>query len=342
MFREAVRSINKTADGQDWLTERQLALLLDDIFRQPNRSLLDANEAVQALLFKAQVDRNELTGEVDPTVCLIDFAHPARNTFHAINQFRVDTPGCVKAFIIPDVVLLVNGLPLVVIEAKIGDANTANPMHEAFVQLQRYRDARPETARAGLREGETKLFYTNVAVMRTCGEAAEFGTITSAEEHFYGWRDVWPERYAKIDPPLGVVRGQESLVQGLLNPHALLGMLRTSSVFMDLPNGRRVKVLARYQQHRGARRIVQRLRDGKTPMERSGVIWHTQGSGKSLTMVFVGRMLRASPDLNDMKIVMVVDRADLEDQLSATSKLIGGKVNLIESRADVRTTLASP
>jgi type I restriction enzyme, R subunit len=342
VFRDAIRAINKMPDGKDWLTERQLAGLIDDIFRQPNLTLLDANEAVQALLFKAQVDRNEATGEVDPTVRLIDFGHPERNAFHAVNQFRVETPGCVKAFIIPDIVLFVNGLPLVVIEAKIGDANTANPMHEAFVQLQRYHDARPETARAGLREGESKLFYPNLAIVRTCGEAAEFGTITSAEEHFFSWRHVWPDRYATVDPLLGVLRNQETLVQGLLNPHALLDMLRTCSVFMDLPSGKRVKVLARYQQHRAARRIVQRLRSGAAPAERSGVIWHTQGSGKSLTMVFVGRMLRASPDLNDTKIVMVVDRADLEDQLSATAKLIGGKINLIESRADVRATLASP
>ena len=330
VFRDAIRAINKTVAGEDWLSERQFAGLIDDIFRHPNRPLLDANEAVQALLFKAQVDRNEVTGEVDPTVRLIDFAHPERNAFHAINQFRVDTPGCVRAFIIPDIVLFVNGLPLVVIEAKIGDANTANPMHEALVQLQRYRDARPETARAGLREGEPKLFYPNLAIVRTCGEAAEFGTITSAPEHFYSWRHIWPDRYATVRPPLGVVRGQEALVQGLLNPHALLDMLRTCSVFMDLPNGRRVKVLARYQQHRAARRIIQRLRSGAAPADRSGVIWHTQGSGKSLTMVFVGRMLRSSPDLSDMKIMMVVDRADLEDQLSATAKLIGGKINLIE------------
>jgi type I restriction enzyme, R subunit len=339
VFRDSVRALN----GQDWLTERQLAGLIDEVFRQPGKGLLDANEAVQALLFKAQVDRNEVTGEKDPTVRLIDFANPENNTFHAINQFRVDTPGSdTRKFIIPDVVLFVNGLPLVVIEAKIGDANTANPMHEAFVQLKRYRDARPETAIAGLREGEPKLFYPNVAVIRTCGEAAEFGSITSAPEHFYSWRNIWPEQFAQITPPLGAVRAQEELVQGLLNPHCLLDMLRTCSVFMDLPNGKRIKVLARYQQHRAARRITQRLRDGETPTDRSGVVWHTQGSGKSLTMVFVGRMLRASRDLNDMKIIMVVDRADLEDQLSATARLIGGKVNLVESRADVRETLASP
>lgn len=342
VFRDSIHALNRTSDGQDWLTERQLVGLIDDIFRQPGKGLIDANESVQALLFKAQVDRNEVTGEKDPTVRLIDFANPERNTFHAINQFRVETPGCVKGFIIPDIVLFVNGLPLVVIEAKIGDANTANPMHEAFVQLQRYRDGRPETAAAGLREGEPKLFYPNLMVIRTCGEAAEFGTISSAPEHFYSWRNIWPDQYATIAPPLGVVRQQEELAQGLLNPHCLLDMLRTCSVFMDLPNGKRVKVLARYQQHRAGRRIVERLRSGETPMERSGVVWHTQGSGKSLTMVFVGRMLRASRDLNDMKIVMVVDRADLEDQLSATARLIGGKINLVDSRAAVRDVLASP
>lgn len=342
VFRDSVRALNQPSNGQDWLTERQIAGLIDDIFRQPGKGLLDANEAVHALLMKAQVDRNEVTGEKDPTVRLIDFANPERNTFHAINQFRVDTPGCVKAFIIPDVVLFVNGVPLVVIEAKIGDANTANPMHEAFVQLQRYRDARPETARAGLREGEPKLFYPNLMVIRTCGEAAEFGSISSAPEHFYRWRNVWPEQYATITPPLGVVREQEELVQGLLNPHCLLDILRTCTVFKDTDSGKRVKVLARYQQHRAARRIVERLRTGETPMERSGVIWHTQGSGKSLTMVFVGRMLRASRDLNDMKILMVVDRADLEDQLAGTARLIGGKINLVESRAAVRDVLSSP
>lgn len=73
-------------------------------------------------------------------VKLIDFEYPERNAFHVINQFRVDTLGCVKDFIIPDILLFVNGIPLVVIECKIGDANTANPMHEAFVQLLRYRD----------------------------------------------------------------------------------------------------------------------------------------------------------------------------------------------------------
>ncbi len=334
VFRDSVRAINP------WLTDRQLDDLRDQVLRQPNRSLLEVNEVVQALLFKAQVDRNEVTGEQDPVAQLIDFARPERNVFHAINQFRVDTPGCVKSCFIPDVVLFVNGIPLVVIEAKIGDANTANPMHEAFVQLLRYRNGRPETAAAGLREGEPRVFHTNLLLIRTCGEKAEFGTITSGHEHFYEWKDV-PDPRKNFRLPLGVERDQERLVQGLLAPTTLLEVLRTCTVFMDTDDGKRVKVVCRYPQYRAARKIVQRLRTGKTPDQRSGVVWHTQGSGKSLTMVFVARMLRVSQDLADYKIVMVNDRIDLEEQLSQTARLIGGKVNVIESTADLREHLGT-
>lgn len=340
VFRETVRDINRTPDGETWLTDHQLDDLRDQIVRQPHHSLLEANEMVHGLLHKTQVERNEVTGEADPVVQLIDFEHPERNRFHAINQFRVDTPGGVRQCIIPDIVLFVNGLPLVVVEAKIGDANTANPIHAAFVQLLRYRDGRAETHKAGLAEGEPRLFYPNLMVIRTCGETCEFGTITSGHEHFYAWRHISPE-HARFTPPLGVVREQETLIQGLLPPATLLDVLRTSSVFMDTDSGRRIKVVCRYQQYRAARRILERLRTGRTPQERSGVIWHTQGSGKSLTMVFVARMMRVSPDLHDYKIVLVNDRTDLEEQLTGTVKLIGGKVNVIDSTQELREHLAT-
>ena len=162
MFNSAVRALNKTETGQSWLTDTQLQDLQNQLLHQPNQTLLAANEAVQNLLFKAQVTLNELTGEQDPIVKLIDFAHPENNQFHAINQFRIDTPGCVKQFIIPDIVLFINGIPLIVVECKLGSAYCANPMHEAFKQLKRYRNDRKATAQAGLKEGESRLFYSNL------------------------------------------------------------------------------------------------------------------------------------------------------------------------------------
>lgn len=341
VFREAVRNLNLLPDGTPWLTDRQLDALRDQLLRQPHKSLLEANEDVQRLLFKAQVDVNESTGEADPVVQLVDFAQPGRNQFHAINQFRVDTPGCVKTCIIPDIVLFVNGIPLVIVEAKIGDANTANPLHAAHEQLLRYRNGRPETHKAGLREGEPRLFYTNALLVRTCGERAEVGTVSSGHEHFSAWKSIWPPELASYTPPLGVEREQERLIQGLLAPGTLLHVLRTCTVFMDTDDGRRVKVVCRYQQYRAACKIVHRLRSGTTPAARSGVVWHTQGSGKSLTMVFVARMLRAAPDLADFKIVLVNDRIDLEEQLAATAKLIGGRVHVIESSQALRGQLGS-
>lgn len=335
VFRDAVRAINP------WLTDRQLEDLRSQILRQPNRTLLESNEEIQKLIFKAQVDLNEVTGEADPVVRLIDFQHPERNTFHAINQFRIDTPGCVKSFIIPDIVLFVNGIPLVVVENKIGDANTANPMHAAFEQLLRYRNGREETAAAGHREGEPRLFHSNLLMITTCGEKAAYGSITSGYEHFHPWKDIWPEKFAHYSPPLGVEREQERLIQGMLPPETLLDILRSCSVFMDTDSGKRVKVVCRYQQYRAAKKMLARLRAGKNADERSGVVWHTQGSGKSLTMVFVARMIRASDDLSDFKIVMVNDRVDLEEQLTVTAKLIGSKINVIESSDALRGQLGT-
>ena len=131
------------------------------------------------------------------------------------------------------------------------------------------------------------------------------------------------------------------MIAGVLTRSNLLQILRTSSVFMDTDGGPRVKVVCRYQRYRAAGRIMTRLREGQTAAERSGVVWHTQGSGKSLTMVFLARMMRASRDLTDYKIVLVNDRQDLEEQLGDTATLIGGRVNVIESRAGLRSHLAT-
>ena len=339
VFRDAVRSINLLGDGTPWLSGRQLDELEQQLLRQPQRTLLEANQAIHELLMKTQVDVNESTGEVDPVVKLIDFQHPERNQFHAINQFRIETPGCARGFIIPDTVLFVNGIPLAVVECKKGSATCANPMQEAFVQLQRYMGRRAETERFGLKEGEPRLFHSNLLLIRSSGTQADYGTITSGDEHFYAWKTLYPED----DPSEGAkpegMNAQQRLVAGMLTRHNLLQMLRTCTVFMDADDGARFKVVCRYQQFRTANKIIERLRGGHTAMERSGVVWHTQGSGKSLTMVFVARMLRASTDLNDFKIVLVNDRQDLEVQLAKTATLIGGRVNVIASTDALREHL---
>ena len=339
VFRTALLTLNTLPDGTPWLAERQVAQLYDELTGQPG-ALIEANEAVQELLVKAVVDRNERTGEDFATVRLIDFEHPERNLFHAINQFRIDTPGRVKDFIIPDVVLFVNGIPLVTVECKEANAFTANPLYEAYVQIRRYGDQREETRLAGLSEGEPRLFHFNQFNIITCGDAARFGSLTATEDYFYPWRDIYPPGYQHFTPPLGEAREQEVLIQGLLPPATLLDIVRSFVVFRTV-EGRRVKVVCRYPQYRAVGKIVDRLRAKATPAERSGVVWHTQGSGKSLTMVFAVRKLRRCDDLRDYKVVLVNDRTDLEEQLGETALLSGEKPVVIE-RIDDLHKLATP
>ena len=341
VFKESVRNINLTEDGRPWLTDKQLDELFDQLRHFTAKSLTEANESVLNLLFRTQVDLNELTGEEYPNVHLIDFKHPEKNHFIGINQFRIDTPGRVKDCIIPDIVLFVNGIPLAVIECKDANQIQANPMHEAFKQLMRYSDQRPETKVSGLKEGDPLLFYPNQVLIRTCGDQADFGSITSTDEaYFFPWRDIWPEKYQNYVPPLGKEREQEILIQGMLPPETFLDIIRTCTVFMDIGKTR-VKVVSRYQQYRAMSKIIQRLRNGKTPIERSGVIWHTQGSGKSLTMVFAIRKIRACDDLKDFKVCLINDRKDLEKQLGRTAILTGEKVTFIKSSEKLREKLST-
>jgi type I restriction enzyme R subunit len=346
IFSTSVRAINTTEDDRPWLTDKQLDELRDDVLHQPGANLLEANANVLKLLYRAQVDLNELTGEEYPNVKLIDFQHPERNQFLAINQFRVDTPGSGKKFIIPDIVLFVNGLPLVVIECKDATKVQANPLYEAFKQLMRYANLREDTEHSGLQEGEPRLFYPNQLLIRTSGEYAEFGTITATqEEYFFSWKDIWPESYKNYDPPLGKEhqneRQQEILIQGMLATDTLLDIIRTCTVFMTTESGHTVKVVSRYQQYRAVTKIIAQLRGGQTPAERSGVVWHTQGSGKSLTMVFAIRKLRMCDDLKDLKVCLINDRRDLENQLAATAALTDEKVTTITSTAALKKQLAT-
>lgn len=340
-FKQSVSKLNVTEDEQKWLNENQLDDLFDDLTNQTGKTLLEANMDVLQRLYKSTVDMNEVTGEEYPVVKIIDFQNWQNNHFIAINQFRVDTPGRVKEHIRPDIVLFVNGLPFVVIECKDVNAYTSDPMFEGIKQLRRYSDQREETIAAGLKEGEERLFHFNQLMISTTGEEARFGTITSTDEYYFEWKSIFPEKYQEYDPPLGKdkVRSQEILIQGMLAPESLLDIVRNFTIFMNVGE-QLVKVVSRYQQYRAVIKIIDRLENKVTPDERSGTIWHTQGSGKSLTMVFLVRKLRRCDDLKDYKVIMIIDRIDLEDQLVATAALSGETVSSIESAVAVKEKLA--
>jgi type I restriction enzyme R subunit len=334
-FIKAVAAIN-LHNGEPWLTNSQLEVLYQDFCDFGEKSLLDNNKEFIERLYKWQVDENKITGEQNPVVQIIDFDNWQANGFVAINQFRVDTPGGSKKYIIPDIVLFVNGLPLVVVECKDFGPSVSEPMYAAIEQLCRYADLR-EPESTPQREGDSRLFWTNQLMVASHGTDCKFGTISAFDEFYFNWKTIYSDTDPYQDKNLQH-RSQETLVQGMLHPAKLLDITRSFTLFMEAGK-KRIKVICRYQQYRAVQKMLRRLHTGQTGMERSGVIWHTQGSGKSLTMVFLVRKIRRDPLLKDYKILMINDRKDLDKQLGETAALTGEKVYRIKSIDAVQTEL---
>ena len=328
-FKKAIKKINITADSREWLTDKQLDEILFEIQNFPGKGLHEANKEIHRLLLKGtSVARNELTGEQDPTVRLVDFKNHDNNSFIAINQFRLNTPGASRQGIIPDIVLFLNGMPVCVVEAK--DFDVAEPLSEAYLQITRYANTRDDDY--GFKEGEERLFHYNMFSIITHGTEARVGTISAEFDFYNNWVDIFPEEYRTVTYPPDEER-QEVLIHGMLNKEILIDLLKHFTLFIEIKKGVEVKIVARYNQYRAVGKIIKNYREGKTPMEKSGVVWHTQGSGKSLTMVFLIRKLRSLDDLKDLKIIFIVDRIDLEVQLSETAAMTGEPVRIINRRS---------
>jgi len=244
------------------------------------------------------------------------------------------------------VTLFVNGIPLVVIEAKPPGHDSG--ITDAIDQLRRYSNQRgSETA-----EGAEQLFWTNQLTVVTTGERAEAATFSALPEHYMAWKDPCPSTIAEVAGSLGkqadAVTQQELLTAGMLAPERLLDIVRHFTLFADTGAGRTVKIVGRYQQYRGVQKAIQRLLTGETRAvdghvdRRGGIIWHTQGSGKSLTMVFLIRAMRSHPELRKFKIVLVTDRIDLQKQLENTTALVGETIHVAQSTAETKDLLSRP
>jgi type I restriction enzyme R subunit len=229
---------------------------------------------------------------------VVDFDRPAANDWLAVNQFTVLEAGENRR---PDVVLFVNGLPLVLLELKDPTTETAD-IWSAFNQLQTYK-----TKIQG-------IFAYNELLVASNGVEARLGSLTSGREWFMRWRtidgiEVAPAELAEL----------EVLIRGLLTPERLLQYLRHFAVFEDEAAGV-AKKLAGYHQFHAVERAVEATVAASRPDgdKRAGVVWHTQGSGKSLTMAFFAGRLVLEPALENPTVVVITDRNDLDDQLFGT------------------------
>lgn len=309
-----------------WLEDDQVEEVVKQLTASfPSTGLLENNKHLFRLLLEnTSISENRHSDERSPTVRFVDFASRGNNRFIAVCQFKVRVLGT-EHHIIPDIVLFLNGLPVVVIECKSPKVKDAIP--EAIDQLLRYSGQRGAKG-----EGNAPLFYYNQFVVASCRQEAKFGTITThTEKYFYRWADPYPCTVDELGHGSGSPNDQQRLVAGMLDRDNLLDLIQTFTLFATDDRGRMIKIVGRYQQFRAVKLAVTRLLEGCNPRERGGIIWHTQGSGKSLTMMFMVREMYRHTQLSNWKVVFITDRTQLEQQLSETSESIGFTVKLADS-----------
>lgn len=239
------------------------------------------------------------TGNKNHSVKLFDFENANNNDFVVTNQFVLSNA---NGTLIPDILIFVNGLPLAIVECKSPKLPPEKQLTEAYRQIDRY-----------VRNNE-KLFWYNQIIILTSRDRAKVATLFTPAKHYSVWKDPYPLTLEEI----GSEYPQDILVAGMLRKEALLDLMHHFIVYDG-----KVKKLARYQQFRAVNKAIERIEKTKKPSHRGGVVWHTQGSGKSLTMVYLSKKLRRIPTLKNPMIVIVTDRTDLDNQITGTFRDCG-------------------
>lgn len=336
-----------------WISDENLRKVVRE-FTHPNHAgLMEYNQSIYDLLVNyLSVEQDLGAGRKGQTVKVIDFDNPENNEFVCANQFKVEG---INQNIIPDIVCFVNGLPLAVIECK--SPYIAEAVAEGINQLRRYANLRyPEedegaqklfwynqlmvsTCRDQAKVGTISCSaqhygdwkdaypYTDADIRAMTQQPAFISTGTTSSSHKAG--DVPSPEYlvaanqvaagVDADAPSSSseVTPQQRLLAGMFNPASFLDLIQNFILFEPV-DGRLIKKVARYQQYRAVNKVIERLKGGTTRKEKSGVVWHTQGSGKSLTMVMLAVKMRRDPELQQYKLVFVTDRTQLDSQLSST------------------------
>jgi len=308
---------------------------IEDAIKQVERikssELLSDNETFHKLLVegvKVDVRRDDITrGEI---VRLVDFDDVNNNDFIVANQFTITENGHNKR---PDIILFVNGLPLVVMELKNAVGENAT-VASAYNQIGTYKSLIPS------------LFTYNAFCVVSDGIDAKAGTLSAGFSRYMAWKTN-----DGVHEASSIVPQIETLVNGMLNPRVLLDLVRSFIVFekskKEDANGivtiETVKKLAAYHQYYAVNKAVERTLHASSDKgdKKGGVVWHTQGSGKSLSMVFyTGKIVLA---LDNPTILVITDRNDLDDQLFDTfascANLLRQEPMQIEDRADLKQKL---
>ncbi|MFA5537198.1 MAG: type I restriction endonuclease subunit R, partial [Bacillota bacterium] len=293
-LKESLIRINPNQPG-DAIEEALRQILIPQ-----NPSLIMNNKAFQKMITDGldvlvkQKDGSYRTEKIYP----FDFKNPYNNDFMAVNQFTIIEHGVEKR---PDVVVFINGIPLVVIELKTATDENID-ISDAYNQLQAYKMTIPS------------LFTYNSFMVTSDGVNARAGTLTSNEDRFMAWRTIDGEGVAPLSMPR-----LEVLIKGMFQRERFLDIIRHFILFQS-DGQENTKILAGYHQYHAVNKAVESSYRAiqESGGGRIGVIWHTQGSGKSLSMVFYAGKLVISQVLENPTIVVITDRNDLDDQLFTT------------------------
>jgi type I restriction enzyme R subunit len=249
-------------------------------------------------------------------VRLIDFENLSNNSYIVTNQFRIHN----RETKIPDIVLFINGIPVVVGEAKTPIRPSVSWLDGAYEINEVYENTIPQ------------LFVPNILSFSTEGKQFYYGSIRCPLDFWAPWKLEDESLANKLG--LGEI-GNE--LNDLLKPSRLLDILQNFSLFSSNKKKQRTKVIPRFQQYEGANKIVERVKEGKI---KKGLIWHFQGSGKSLLMVFAAQKLRRAPELKSPTVIVLVDRTDLDTQISGTFNAADvANVEVTENIRDLQTML---
>jgi type I restriction enzyme R subunit len=311
-LRSAIAKQNPTvpADAQEDAIKKLL--------RSDSPNLFQNNYTIHKYLTDG-VDLEYRQGDriVGDKVWLIDYDNPSNNEFLVVNQFTIIENNVNKR---PDIILFINGIPLVVIELKNAVDENAT-IHSAFNQLQTYKQSIPS------------LFLYNALLIISDGWEAMYGSLTSPKQFFVPWKSIDGKMVADENMPQ-----MEVMVKGMLNMEVLPDLIRHYIVFHQ--NKEQItKIVPRYHQYFAVNKAVEttKVATALNGDQRAGVIWHTQGSGKSLTMVFyAGKLVLA---LKNPTLIVLTDRNDLDDQLFDTFSLSQDLLRQTPVQADNRDDL---
>ncbi|MCG9124879.1 type I restriction endonuclease subunit R [Laribacter hongkongensis] len=289
-------------------------------------ALLSANRRLHQLLVGGVPVEYQKDGETrGDFVRLLDWANPAANEWLAVNQFSIKGPHHTRR---PDIILFLNGMPLVLLELK-NPADENADIWKAYDQIQTYKEQIPD------------VFQYNEILVIADGSEARMGSLSANGERYMQWRTI---DGVNLDP-LGQFNELETLVRGILAPAYLLDYLRFFVLFED--DGTLVKKISGYHQYHAVRAAIQQVVSASGPggSHKGGVVWHTQGSGKSITMTCFAARVMQETAMENPTIVVITDRNDLDGQLfgvfSLAQDLLREQPVQAATRQDLRAKLAN-